>query len=89
MSRIRVDPLISCVRCFQNEIDFTLPLSQMKEPYYKTFPITFTDNGIARFSSVITPPTLREFTELKRYLRSIGYYQVEWRHKDKMESFKI
>lgn len=89
MSRIRVDPLISAVRCYLRPIDPTLPLSQMKDHYYKTFPITFLDNGVARVSCVISPPTTTERLELKKYLKSIGYDTVEWRHGDKVETFHL
>jgi hypothetical protein len=87
--RIRVDPLVSVVRCYKFDIDPTLPLYKMKERYYKSFPITFLDSGVVRVSAVVEAPTIREKIQLQRYLRELGYHSVEWRHGDKEELFKL
>lgn len=89
MSRIRVDPLVSVVRCYKEDIDPTLPLYKMKGRYYKSFPITFLDSGIVRVSAVVEAPSIKEKILLQRYLKNKGYHSVEWRHGDKEELFKL
>lgn len=87
--RIRVDPLVSVVRCYRFDINPTLPLYKMKEKYYKAFPITFLDSGVVRVSAVVEAPNFREKIMLRSYLKDAGYHSVEWRHGDKEESFKL
>lgn len=89
MSKIRVDPIVSSVRCYRQDIDPTLPLYKMKEHYYKAFTLTFLDNGIVRVSCVVEAPNFREKIQLKKYLKDCGYHTVEWRHNDKTETFRI
>lgn len=89
MAKTRVDPLVSTMRCYEKEIDPTLPLCEMKEKYYKTFPITFLDNGLVRIGNVIESPNFEELKELREYLKAAGYHTMTWRHNGKEESFRV
>jgi hypothetical protein len=89
MSKIRVDPLVVTVRYYENDIDPTLPLHQMEEPYYKAFPIQLSDDGTSRVTLVVEPPTIKEFKLLKKALKDIGVLSAEWRHHGKKEFIKL
>lgn len=89
MSKIRVDPLVVAVRYYEKDIDPTLPLHQMKEPYYKAFPVQLSDDGSSRVTLVVESPTIREFSMLKKALKEMGVLSMEWRHNDKKEFIKL
>lgn len=89
MSKLRIDPLIGAVRCYRSRIDRSIPLHKMKEPYYKSFPIQFLDDGSVRITMVVEAPNIKEKIELKALLKELGYIRVHWRHKDKEESFNL
>ena len=83
MTKIRIDPLIGAVRFYKNPVDGSIPLYKMTEPYYKSFPIQFLDDGSVRITLVVEAPAIKEKIALFKLLKEMGYIKIHWRHKDK------
>lgn len=83
MSKIRIDPLSAIVRIYEKDIDSTLSIKEVKDSYYKTLVLTFSDDGSVRIQGAVNSPTLREMHEIKESIKHMGYSKLEWRHKDK------
>ena len=89
MSKVRVDPVVSTVRFYKNEIDPSIPIYNMSEPYYKVVVLSHLDSGTISVSNTVTSLTLSEMRELKKELKDSGYHTVQWRHNGKEQSFKL
>ena len=88
MSKVRIDSIIVQIRVYDDEIDDTIPLSEMDEPYKQLITGMMLDNGVCRLTGNIGEFS-KERAEIKRKLRAKGIDRIEWRHKNIEHSFKI
>jgi hypothetical protein len=89
MRRLRIDPLSALVRVYKDPVDARVKLSELKEPYYKTFVLIFSDDGTVRVQGALTAPTPEELADLEEALKDKGYNKVFWRHKHKNIEWKL